>query len=45
LDGLRKERTGGVQPVSEIIKDVLSRFEIPKVEERPLESYEKFLNQ
>ena len=45
LDGLRKERAGGVQPVSEILKDVLSRFEIPKVEERPLESYEKFLNQ
>ncbi len=45
LDGLRKERAGGVQPVSEILKDVLSRFEIPKVEERPLENYEKFLNQ
>jgi hypothetical protein len=45
LDGLRKERTGGVQPISEILKDVLSKFEIPKVAERPLESYEKFLNQ
>lgn len=45
LNSLRKERPGGLKKISEILGDLLSKWEIPKVEQRPLKTYDRFLNQ
>jgi hypothetical protein len=45
LEGLRRERTGGPMQISDILGNLLSRWEAPKVEERPLATYDQFLNQ
>ena len=42
---LRRREITGVQRVSEVLEDLLSKWEIPKVEERPLKVYDQFLNQ
>ncbi|MCD5401811.1 hypothetical protein LR013_04380 [candidate division NPL-UPA2 bacterium] len=45
LRDLGSRRPGGLKQISEILGDLLSKWEIPKVEERPLKTYDQFLNQ
>ena len=44
FEGLRRQRNGGVQRVSDILEDLVSKWDIPKVEERSLRTYDEFLN-
>lgn len=45
LRDMGSRRPGSLKQISEILGDLLSKWEIPKVEERPLKTYDQFLNQ
>ena len=42
---LRRQRGGSIKQTSEILENLLSKWKIPKVEERPLKTYDQFLDQ
>lgn len=45
LEQIRSKERHGMQTMGGILKEILSKWEIPQVEERPLSNYDEFLNQ
>lgn len=45
LEILRKDKPKGTSQINGIVEDVLSRWGIPQVEKRPLETYDQFITQ